>query len=41
MSSQSILISVYSRPVDHDAYPAGLAHAVHLAYQCPAEKGSR
>lgn len=33
MSSQTILISVYSRPVDHDAYPAGLANAVHLAYQ--------
>ena len=33
MSSQTILISVYSRPVDPDAYPAGLANAVHLAFQ--------
>ena len=33
MSDQMILISVYTRPVDPDAYPAGLANAVHLAYQ--------
>ena len=37
MSSQSILISVYTRPVDPDAYPAGLANAVHLAYRRPGE----
>ena len=35
MSDQMILISVYTRPVDPDAYPAGLANAVHLAYQGP------
>ncbi len=33
MSNQVILISVYTRPVDPDAYPAGLANAVHLACQ--------
>lgn len=38
MSSQVILISVYTRPVDPDAYPAGLANAVHLAYQRPGEE---
>lgn len=38
MSNQAILISVYTRPVDPDAYPAGLANAVHLAYQRPGEE---
>ncbi len=38
MSNQVILISVYTRPVDIDAYPAGLANAVHLAYQRPGEE---
>ena len=35
MSSPSILISVYTRPVDPDSYPAGLANAVHMAYTRP------
>lgn len=35
MSNQPILFSVYTRPVDPDACPAGLANAVHLAYQRP------
>ena len=38
MSHQPILFSVYTRPVDPDAYPAGLANAVHLAYQRPGEE---
>ncbi len=37
MNSQAILISVYTRPVDPDAYPAGLANAVHFAFQRPGE----
>ena len=37
MGTQGILFSVYTRPVDPDAYPAGLANAVHLAYQRPGQ----
>lgn len=37
MNTQSILFSVYTRPIDPDAYPAGLANAVHLAYQRPGQ----
>lgn len=33
MDRQSILISVYTRPVDPNAYPAGLANAVHFSYR--------
>lgn len=35
MSRQGIIISVYTRPVDPDSYPAGLANAVHFAFQRP------
>ena len=35
MHTQEVLFSVYTRPVDPDAYPAGLANAVHLAFQRP------
>lgn len=37
MSQQTILISVYARETDPDAYPAGLAHAVHFAFQRQGE----
>lgn len=38
MKNQTILITVYTRPVDPNAYPAGLANAVHLAYQRPGQE---
>lgn len=38
MRTQSVLFFVTTRPVDPDAYPAGLANAVHLAYRRPGQK---
>ena len=38
MERRAVLIRVYTRPVDPDAYPAGLANAVHLAYQRPGQE---
>ena len=38
MHSQEILFSVYTRPVDPDAYPAGLANAVHMAFRRPGQE---
>ena len=37
MSGQHILFCAYTRPVDPDAYPAGLANAVHLAFRRPGQ----
>ncbi len=37
MEEKKIELSVYTRPVDDNAYPAGLANAVHFAYK--NEKG--
>ncbi|MCR4588573.1 MAG: family 43 glycosylhydrolase [Lachnospiraceae bacterium] len=35
MNQQNIVFSVYTRAVDPEAYPAGLAAAVHFAYEDP------
>ena len=37
MSTPQILFSVYTRPVDPESCPAGLANAVHLAYRRPGQ----
>ena len=35
---QEILFTVYTKPADPETYPAGLAHAVHFAFQRPGEE---
>ena len=35
---QEIMFTVYTKPADPETYPAGLAHAVHFAFQRPGEQ---